>query len=320
MKIVRIVKDWKESDIFRQTPNGDGVWDGIKFTFDPVLNCDYLIVWNRPPYEIKINCLEGGKIIVAGEPPTRLHKPYLKAYKHFDVAFSQYATSKAVKHIVSHGALPWHINKSYEELISLGPEIKNEKRIISCISSNFTKLTGHVDRLKFLTFLKESGFEFDLFGRGINPVDDKFDALYPYKYSIAIENSSYPHYWTEKIADCFLSWTMPIYYGCSNITSYFPSEALIIIDVKKPKEALEIIKEAIAEERWTKNLSALEDARNLILNKYQFFPKMAEYIGMADKEGRGKKEYYIPPYPGFWEHKPTVFERIKGKISFGTSW
>lgn len=315
--LVRVIKDWKKREtLLRQSPKNDGVWDGIRFTFDPVLECDYLVVWNRPPCEINVSCFEGGKFLIAGEPPTQLHKPYLQAYKHFDVAFSQFKRSEANRHIVTHGALPWHINKSYGELINLEPGIGNKKDSISCISSNLTQLNGHTKRLRFLNFLKENRFEFDLFGRGINSIEDKFDALYPYKYSIAIENSSYPHYWTEKIADCFLSWTMPIYYGCSNITSYFPSESMIIIDIKKPNKSLEIIKEAVADGRWTKNLGAIEEARNLVLNKYQFFPKMAEYIKTVDKEDRGKREYRIPQYPGFWECKPSLSQKILTRLGF----
>ena len=30
---------------------------------------------------------------------------------------------------------------------------------------------------------------------------------------------------SEKIADCFLAWTMPIYYGCPRIAEYFPAES-----------------------------------------------------------------------------------------------
>jgi hypothetical protein len=315
--IVCVIKDWHSKDTFiRQSPNNDGVWNGIKFVFGKIQRCDYLIVWNRPPYDIDICCREGGKWLIAGEPPTYLHRPYLKAYKYFDIAFSQFKTSEAKLHLLTNGALPWHVNRSYSELINLEPGKGNKKNLVSCVSSNLNNLDGHLKRLKFLKYLTESKFDFDLFGRGINPIDDKFDALYPYKYSIAIENSSYPHYWTEKIADCFLSWTMPIYYGCSNITSYFPSGSMINIDINKPQEALELIKEAVAEDRWNKNLDAIAEARLLVLNNYQFFPKMAEFIKANSNNSGSFRQYKIPQCQGFWETKPTVFQKILNKLNF----
>ena len=41
------------------------------------------------------------------------------------------------------------------------------------------------------------------------------------KFSIAIENYSSENYLTEKVLDCFLSKTIPIYYGCPNIGEFF---------------------------------------------------------------------------------------------------
>ena len=314
MKIVRVVKDWENSDIIRQTPNSSGIWDGIVFTFDEVEICDYLIVWNRAPFDIEVECLRGGKWLISGEPPTQLHRHYLNSYKYFDTVFSQYEKSNAKNHIVTNGALPWHIGKSFDELINLKLEIEKKLNFVSCVSSNLNFLKGHRKRLNFIKFLKDAGFHFDLFGRDVNPVDDKFDAIFPYKYSIAIENSSYPHYWTEKISDCFLSWTMPIYYGCPNIISYFPQESMVIIDVERPEESLEIIQQAIAEDKWEKNLDAIEQARNLVLNKYQFFPKMAQYIRANDNKEITKERYTIPKSLGFWEVKPSLTQRLLNRI------
>jgi hypothetical protein len=69
-----------------------------------------------------------------------------------------------------------------------------------------------------------------------------------YKYSFAIENFHNEYYWSEKIADCFLAWTMPIYYGCEYINNFFPLEAMIRIDINDP-DVVEIIKESIATEK-----------------------------------------------------------------------
>ena len=56
-----------------------------------------------------------------------------------------------------------------------------------------------------------------------------------------MENAVIPDYWTEKIADCFLAWTLPIYYGCPNLEDYFPEKSFIRIDIEKPEEAIDSI-------------------------------------------------------------------------------
>ena len=45
--------------------------------------------------------------------------------------------------------------------------------------------------------------------------------LMKYKFHIAVENSSLPNYMTEKLHDCFLTKTVPIYYGCPNIADHY---------------------------------------------------------------------------------------------------
>lgn len=47
------------------------------------------------------------------------------------------------------------------------------------------------------------------------------------QYGIAIENFSHRGYFTEKILDCFLMKTIPIYWGCSNIGDFFNDRGII---------------------------------------------------------------------------------------------
>lgn len=46
-------------------------------------------------------------------------------------------------------------------------------------------------------------------------------------YHIAIENSRNMGYFTEKIIDCFISKTIPIYCGCPNIDEFFNKDGII---------------------------------------------------------------------------------------------
>ncbi|WP_040396320.1 hypothetical protein [Cesiribacter andamanensis] len=83
---------------------------------------------------------------------------------------------------------------------------------------------------------------------------------------------------------------MPIYYGCPNLADYFPKEAYIEIDIEKPDEALSIILEAVANKRWKKNIDAIVHARELLLEEYQFFPFLSNYI--KKNKSNGPKELY----------------------------
>jgi hypothetical protein len=56
MKIVRILKDYHDIEIMRQTPLGSGVWRDIRFTEDPVPHCDYVVALNRTLHDIIVNC------------------------------------------------------------------------------------------------------------------------------------------------------------------------------------------------------------------------------------------------------------------------
>jgi hypothetical protein len=47
------------------------------------------------------------------------------------------------------------------------------------------------------------------------------------QYGVCIENTSHRGYFTEKIMEMFLFKTIPIYWGCSNITDFFKSEGVI---------------------------------------------------------------------------------------------
>ncbi len=52
--------------------------------------------------------------------------------------------------------------------------------------------------------------------------------LFQKQFSIAIENSVQENYFSEKILDCFMALSVPIYIGCPNIANYFDHRGIII--------------------------------------------------------------------------------------------
>lgn len=276
--LVYIHSNYSYPDLLRQTPSSNGKWGDIQFTFDEVDECDFIVVLNHPTKDIKVRCRKGGKILLIQEPPYERNNYLISYFPYFDKIICAFDKKYSPDIINIQAALPWLINKNYQQLLILPSMPDQKKDHISWVTSNSNVNPGHEPRLRFLEILKQSNLNIDLFGRGIKPIDDKFDGLYPYKYTLAIENYSDNNYWTEKIADAFLAWTIPIYYGCKNIEDFFPENSYIKIDIHKPDEAVRIISNSIKNKFYDNNIMALEEARGLILSKYQFFPYMTDFI------------------------------------------
>lgn len=58
-------------------------------------------------------------------------------------------------------------------------------------------------------------------------VETKEEIFNTSQYSIIIENSQCESYFTEKIIDCFITRTIPIYWGCPNIGDFFDQSGII---------------------------------------------------------------------------------------------
>lgn len=63
--------------------------------------------------------------------------------------------------------------------------------------------------------------------------------LFDSQFHLAIENSRSPYYFTEKLIDCFVTKTVPIYWGAPCISDYFNPTGMICIE--NEKDALEKI-------------------------------------------------------------------------------
>lgn len=290
---VLIIKNWTQPDLFRQSPKGEGVWDDIQFTFDTHVKCDYVVVLNYSPKIVKLLVPPENIWCIIQEPPNEYFRYRHKANKIYYRVFTQDQSLSGERYIYSQPALPWHVDKSYDTLKKFKPSEKTMK--LSCITSNKRNFQGQKERMDFIDNIKKK-LQIDIFGKGINPIKDKWDGLYPYRYSLIIENFKGPDYWSEKLADCFLAWTMPIYYGCTNIDDYFPKESLVKIDISNP-DVFQQIEEIISSDLWEKRQKAISHSRDLILEKYQFFPFIVSKIKEWEKDNRNKsniEEVVIP--------------------------
>lgn len=107
------------------------------------------------------------------------------------------------------------------------PNIYKKTKLISWVTSN--NKTGE-EREKRYSLIKNLKNSLDLYGYGFNPIYERQDGLKDYMFSIAYENSSYSGYFTEKIIDCFVTGTVPIYHGDPDISLIFNMDGIILLE------------------------------------------------------------------------------------------
>ncbi len=103
--------------------------------------------------------------------------------------------------------------------------------MFSLIASSKAFLEGHAIRHDIAGWLRENpGIAADIMGRGYAPFDRKSEGLAPFRFSVVIENVREPSYFTEKLIDCLLCNTVPIYWGAPDIGEYFDTRGMLICD------------------------------------------------------------------------------------------
>jgi hypothetical protein len=302
--IVRIIKNWDWSELERISPNNDLCFNGVRFTTDDIEESDGVLILNFADRDIFIRCNPDLVWLLIQEPYVEgLFDWIIKGHDSYSRIFT-HKILEGEKYFAAPPMIPWHINKNYDALVNMKEPTRKEKTL-SWVTSSQRIFPGHIKRMKFMDHIKRSGVSIDLYGRGINEIEDKWDALAPYYYTLAIENDSTNDYWTEKIADAFLSYTLPIYYGCTNLEDYFPSDSFVRIDIDKPEDAIEIIKETIQNtDKWQKSLSAIKESREIVLNKYNLLEFFSKKYQKAKVDGV-REDIVIRKY------KKDVFSKIK---------
>jgi hypothetical protein len=135
------------------------------------------------------------------------------------------------------------------ELPAEALRIYPKTKMVSGVSSRKAFLPGHIKRLAFIDSIKD---RIDLYGRGINEIPSKLEALRDYRFSVAIENVSCDdYYFTEKITECFLTGTVPIYHGCPNIGQFFDERGILYFNTE---EELHAILDSLSEEKYNSML------------------------------------------------------------------
>lgn len=277
--------------LFRQTENNSQIWGNYKFVIDDNLKeCDFWIVYTD--YNLKaekVKCNSENIIFIPGECYNTSPKFNQKFLNQFGLIITVQRELKHRNILYSHNANPWFVGKSHDELYT--NLIPDKSKLISVVSSNKAFTAGHRKRLKFVQKLKNHfGDKLDVFGRGINDFEDKWDVLSDYKYTIAIENDFCDDWVTEKYFDCIYANTLPFYYGCPNLEHIVNKDSFIRIDIENLEEAINIIENAILKDEFEKRKELVQSQKIKSLNEDQFFPWIVKIL--ETKNANLKKEEF----------------------------
>jgi len=267
----------------RQTPGNKGIWEDIYLT-DDKSKADFFIVLNEA--REKIPDMKR-TIFFAREPK---YAPGHRTMRNIKEAY------KVCNFNTCYMFARWNLNKSYDELVNMEPPKKEE--LVSCIVSGKRMLSGQRRRLEFiLEFCNRYPKVLHLYGK-VNK-DKKFinhitggidkwakdEGLAKFKFSFAFENGRQENYFSEKFVDPILMWTVPVYWGCPNIGKFFPWHSYIHVNIfskfHKLNDEVDQLYQLLqlGGVNWEeKYIPVLRESRDLILNKYNFWPTLYKLL------------------------------------------
>lgn len=277
---VKLVGDWASSaDLyaaFERQSKGGGKWDELELTSDD--DAEVFALLNRPgPWPDGF--VPERTIVFAMEPA------------HAVAGWGEWACPdpRRFLQVRSHGRFPsageWHLGKSWADLRD---EVVVKERGLSAVVSSKTADAGQKLRVGFLKYLEANGTDVDVFGfdnrhglcgyRGSLPPRDKSAGLLPYRYTLAVENSSHPNYFTEKVLDALLAECLPFYWGCSNLEDHLDPRAFLRLPLEDPRESRRIVVDAIARDEWSRRVEVIRREKRRIIDELQLLPTLARVV------------------------------------------
>ena len=137
--------------------------------------------------------------------------------------------------------------------------IHPKSKDFSIIASAKKQHQGHRQRHQIIA---NSQGNIDVFGGEYNPIENKIDGLRDYRYHFCIENIRRDYWFTEKLIDCFVTGTIPIYWGCPSIGEFFNTDGMLCYE--NISELPELLKKCTPE-YYESKMDALKE--NLELGK-----------------------------------------------------
>lgn len=183
--------------------------------------------------------------------------------------------------------LPWMINSNHGSSIfaqndrdyNFFSKLTNvpKEKTLSVICSSKAHTPEHAQRLEFVKIIKKHFKDkIDWFGNGIQPLNEKWEGIAPYKYHLVIENHFRHNVITEKLIDSYMGLSYPIYYGAPNVLEYFPPDSLTTMNINDVKNSIKVIESIIEEDLYESRLEYLVEAKKLCIDRYNIFHRIAD--------------------------------------------
>ena len=269
----------------KMTPGRLGIWGNLQGT-DIIEEADYFAVIDRIPARYA-DRVSSKKCVFLGA-----HPESLGGYQDMD-SFDALAKFDCKNTL---GFLEWWINYDYDYLSNLQPFAKT--KVLGTIVSNSSSDSSHKVRREFLSrFCSSHPNVLDIYGRivpfgslvshykgvcGQKPAThangDYWSGKEPvyeqYKYMIEFDNVG-KYYFSERILDCLLLWSMPIYWGGQSMHLFIPENSFRYLNISgNGADVLEIINSGFYEN----NISEITKARYILLNELQIWARVHKAI------------------------------------------
>lgn len=286
--IVKVVTRWRDE-------SKDYIFKSGNCVFVSSCSCrdyDWEVVYDDLPPHNKgsvvnereeLACPPSHTILVTQEPPSI--KLYPQDYvRQFEYVLTTHSPQEMPhpRHLYGEGSLYWQAGYSLEEAFSM-PDYPKSKEISTVCSSKQMRHTEHNHRFKLVSHLAQHLPEMDWYGRGVREISSKTEALSDYKYHVAVENYIGPYHWTDKISDPLLAHCLTFYAGDPRLGEILPPQSFIPIPLHDPEEALRIIREAMANHEYEKRLPYINEARRLMMERFNFYKQVERVIQKHDE-------------------------------------
>lgn len=243
----------------------------IKLIFDPDVSYFNSVIFNS---DRKLNDY---LILFDGcEPPllNNIEKQIVDNHKFFDFVYTR--NEKLYENIsnchqfvfgscwilTDENGIETKFKKNYQNTFTTEKEFQ-----LSFIKSSKSFLPGHNLRHQIVnTLVKKREFKL-LFPHQL-PLNEKKQLFQHSMFHLSIENSRYNNYITEKLIDCFMSFTLPIYWGAPNVGDIFNSKGILTFETE---DELDEILNNLSQNDYLDRLPYMYENYNISYEKYAFF-------------------------------------------------
>ena len=271
--------------LLKMTPGCKGKWKDMEAVTDP-FEADFCAIFDG--YNGKYP--KDRALFFGQHPLVEQHSPAFRRWEN-QQALGRYALDEHLN------AGEWWIGHTYDELDKLKYERKS--RNLCCVMTYQTHIPMYEQRVKFMEGFTSRFKEYDLYGRPEENFkgNKAFNSVYrgalgnntynaylgehligkekvgEYRYSLEYDVGPTKNYISERFYDAMLLWTMPIYFGSSNVQDFLPENSFQYIDLygEPDSEALKVL-DYVYNDFVEHHIKDLAEARNMLLTKYQTWP------------------------------------------------